>query len=151
VGRSFRSIPESRYRKSDAYATPAKRLPGHVPIALSVGVASHTRRAKTSLPVETSNVWPKPELRAYWIKWGIDMSVGFRWTKGGSSNYQPGVWLWFDYDTEIIAKIKAKIPPDSREWQPDNGRWWVHESYLDKVDEIFRGFLEAYKAQIPLF
>jgi len=77
--------------------------------------------------------------------------TGFGWAKGGSSNGKAGYWLWFDYDAEIIRKLKEIIPSYLREWNSDNKKWWVSELCEKQINDLFPGFLEAVVAQQRLF
>jgi len=77
--------------------------------------------------------------------------MSFQWQKGGSSKGQPGYFLTFGYDTEIIRKLKATIPAYLREWDDNKKRWWVDERCERFINDIFPGFLEGVIAQQCLF
>jgi hypothetical protein len=73
------------------------------------------------------------------------------WVRGGNYEGKPGYIIEFDYDAETIAKIKDTIPPQFREWRPEEKSWWVSEYCEKQINDIFPGFLEAITAQRTLF
>jgi len=74
-----------------------------------------------------------------------------QWVKGGSSEGKAGYLLTFDYDSDIIQRLKDTIPGYLREWHPDTKTWWVSELCEKSINDIFKGFLEAVVAQKRLF
>jgi len=73
------------------------------------------------------------------------------WSKGGSLDGRPGYLLEFDYDPDILQRLKETIPSQYREWRPDEKRWWISEEYERVINDLFPGFLEAVKSQRRLF
>ena len=73
------------------------------------------------------------------------------WVKGGSSDGRAGYWLSFDYNPDIIQRIKQTIPSYLREWNDDKKQWWVSELAERAINDIFKGFLQAVVAQKRLF
>lgn len=69
------------------------------------------------------------------------------WYKGGNSKGEPGYWLEFDYDADIIRQLKQSISSYLREWDDEQKRWWVSELCEVPVDQIFPGFINAIVAQ----
>ena len=79
------------------------------------------------------------------------MARSFQWQKGGSRDGKPGYLISFEYDTELVQRLKSTVRGDMREWRPEEKRWWVSEFYEKALDSLFPGFLEAVKATRPLF
>lgn len=75
--------------------------------------------------------------------------MNFRWRKGGDRNGRPGYILEFDFDYDVVEKLKAKIPSDKREWRPYAKEWWVAQEYEKQINDLFPGFLEAVIATKP--
>jgi hypothetical protein len=65
------------------------------------------------------------------------------WYKGGNSKGEPGYFLEFDYDPEIVRQLKESIPSYLREWDAGKKRWWVDERCEVPVNKIFPGFINA--------
>jgi len=77
--------------------------------------------------------------------------TGFQWYKSGNSQGEEGYIISFNYDYDLIEKLKSTIPHNFREWNPDKKHWWV-SSYCEKqINNLFPGFLEAVRAQRTLF
>lgn len=79
------------------------------------------------------------------------MRHNLNWLKGGSTDGRPSYFLEFDYDIDLIEKLKATIPPGLREWDPEKKRWWVSELAEKPINDLFPGFLEAVRSQKNLF
>jgi len=77
--------------------------------------------------------------------------INFQWTRGGSSEGNAGYILTFDYNHDLIEKLKATVPCSMREWNPDKKHWWVSEYCEKQINDLFPGFLEAVVAQKRLF
>ena len=75
----------------------------------------------------------------------------FQWQKGGSREGKPGYLISFEYDTGLVARLKASVPANMREWRPDEKRWWVSVYYEKALNDLFPGFLEAVVVTKPLF
>ena len=75
----------------------------------------------------------------------------YEWVHGGSSNGEPGYALSFDYNPDVIERIKRTVPSSLREWNPETKRWWISELCERQINDIFHGFLEAVVAQRRLF
>ena len=73
------------------------------------------------------------------------------WIRGGSSNGKAGYWLSFDYDPDVIKRLKETVPSYLREWNDEKKEWWVSECCEKQINDIFRGFLQAVVAQKRLF
>ena len=73
------------------------------------------------------------------------------WVKGGSTQGKSGYKLKFDYDVDIIQRLKSTIPGHMREWDDDKKEWWVSEYFEKQINDVFPGFLEAVVAQKRLF
>lgn len=70
-----------------------------------------------------------------------------RWYRGENSKGEPGYWLEFDYDADIIRQLKKAIPSYLREWDADKKQWWVSEDCEVPVNRIFPGFINAIAEQ----
>ena len=79
------------------------------------------------------------------------MSHSFQWQKGGSREGKPGYLISFEYDAEIVQRLKETVPWNLREWRPEEKKWWVSEYCQKQLNDIFSGFLEAVVATKPLF
>ena len=79
------------------------------------------------------------------------MRNNLNWVKGGSSQGENGYIITFDYNPEVIVKLKSTIPAHLREWHPDARTWWVSELCEKQINDCFPGFLEAVVAQQKLF
>ena len=79
------------------------------------------------------------------------MRSNFQWVKGGSQVGKPGFLISFDYDAELVQRLKDTIPAHLREWRPEGKKWWVSEYCEKQLNNLFPGFLEAVVAQRPLF
>jgi len=75
----------------------------------------------------------------------------FKWCKGGSSDGRRGYIITFDYDADLIRRLKESIPSQWREWNSDKKQWWIHEYCEKQINDLFPGFLEAVVAQRRLF
>ena len=73
------------------------------------------------------------------------------WVRGGSSKGKAGYWLAFDYNTDIIQRIKETVPSYLREWNAEKKEWWISEFCEKQINDIFKGFLDAVRAQRRLF
>ena len=73
------------------------------------------------------------------------------WVKGGNTRRKAGYWLYFDYDADVIQKLKETVPSGLREWDAENKKWWVSELCEKQLNDIFPGFLEAVLSQLRLF
>lgn len=73
------------------------------------------------------------------------------WIRGGNSRHKAGYWLYFEYDPDVIQKLKETVPSGLREWDDEKKRWWVSELCEKHINDIFPGFLEAVVAQRRLF
>lgn len=76
---------------------------------------------------------------------------GFQWQKGGSRDGRPGYLISFEYDADLVQRLKATVPASLREWRPEEKRWWVSELCQKPLNDLFPGFLEAVIATKPLF
>lgn len=79
------------------------------------------------------------------------MRHNLQWSRGGSSLGKPGYLLTFDYDAQVVEKLKATVPSQFREWRPEEKVWWVSELCEKQINDLFPGFIEAVVAQRPLF
>lgn len=68
----------------------------------------------------------------------------------GGLEGKAGWWLHFDYDEELIAKLKSSIPATHRAWHEGKSRWWVSEEVEAEVLKLLPS-LEAYLRQPTLF
>ena len=75
----------------------------------------------------------------------------FNWVKGGSSDGRMGYILTFDYNYDLIQKLKETIPSYLREWNGDKKYWWIDERCERFINILFPGFLEAVVSQRRLF
>ena len=73
------------------------------------------------------------------------------WVKGGSSQGKAGYWLAFEYDYDIVQRLKETVPSHLREWNPDKKHWWISEYCEKQIEDIFPHFLESVIAQKRLF
>jgi len=76
---------------------------------------------------------------------------GFQWQKAGSRDGKPGYLISFEYDTELVQRLKSTVPASLREWRPEEKRWWVSELCQKPLNDIFPHFIEALAATKPLF
>lgn len=66
----------------------------------------------------------------------------------GGHEGRPGWWLHFDYDPDLIEKIK-KLHAESRAWDEVHKRWWIREGVAEQVAVFIKGF-EVYLRQQSL-
>lgn len=68
----------------------------------------------------------------------------------GGFQGRAGWWIRFDYDEELIERLKEKVPASLRSWDEDKKRWWVSLEAEDTLLKLMPG-LEAYRSQGALF
>ena len=71
--------------------------------------------------------------------------------KSGSTVGRPGWLIKFDYDPDLIEKLKRGIYHTGREWRDDSKEWWVSEDYEDVLNELFSNWYALAKLQGTLF
>jgi hypothetical protein len=71
--------------------------------------------------------------------------------KGGDDNKRPGYWLGFQYDIQVIERMKREVPHTDRVWDEGKKLWWVSEAYESVLTEIFGNFYALTKLQGSLF
>lgn len=76
------------------------------------------------------------------------MSLLHAW-RGGSDG-RPGWWLSFDYDEQLVPRLKAQIAASERSWDEVGKRWWISEDAVTQVLLILPA-LASYLNQPPLF
>jgi len=65
--------------------------------------------------------------------------------------YGNGYKIKFDYDTELVERLKAMIPHTARQWDDVSKEWWVSAEYIDALDKLFPGFKTMVKSQLTIF
>ena len=60
--------------------------------------------------------------------------------KAGSDAGRSGWLIKFEYNLELIEKLKRAIPHTEREWRPDNSEWWISENYNNALKHLFGNF-----------
>ncbi len=70
--------------------------------------------------------------------------------RGGSQNSRPGYLIKFDYDQDIVERLKKNVPHIDREWRPLCSTWWISEDYEPILDTMFGNF-KALSSQRLLF
>jgi len=59
--------------------------------------------------------------------------------KGGSIDGRAGYIISFNYDSEVVERIKT-IPHNYREWRPDEKTWWISGEYENTLESLFNNF-----------
>lgn len=70
--------------------------------------------------------------------------------RAGNSEGLAGWRFQFEFDQDAIDALKAAIPSECREWNPEEKWWWVSIEWEGRLIKLFPG-LEAYRAQVPMF
>lgn len=60
--------------------------------------------------------------------------------KAGGEDGRLGWLIKFDYNIEVIEKLKLTIPHTSREWQGESYEWWISEAYNAELKQLFSNF-----------
>ena len=71
--------------------------------------------------------------------------------RAGSQDYRKGWVIGFQYDLELVERLKAAIPHTHREWRPDEKRWWVSEEYEGILEVLFSNFRALAYDQMRMF
>jgi len=69
----------------------------------------------------------------------------------GSEDRRKGFRLQFNYDIDLIERLKRAVPHTEREWYPDIKTWWVSENYETVLTEMFSNFHALIHLQGHLF
>lgn len=77
------------------------------------------------------------------------MSITGAYRAGDSNGVRAGWRITFDYDEELIERIKT-IPASQREWNPDGRFWWVAVEHEQELCTLLPGF-ELYLHQGTMF
>jgi len=70
--------------------------------------------------------------------------------RGGDDAQRSGWWLHFDYDEDVVAHLKERIPSENRTWDDDRKRWWVSHIHEDVLSALFGNF-DSFKLQARMF
>ena len=70
--------------------------------------------------------------------------------RAGSSTGLAGWRVQFPFNQEAIDVLKARIPPEAREWDPENKTWWIAIEWEAALERIIPN-LAAYRSQQPMF
>lgn len=60
--------------------------------------------------------------------------------KAGSEEKTEGYLIKFDYDKDLVEKLKAAIPHIYREWRPETSEWWVSNGFQPVLRQLFGNF-----------
>lgn len=60
--------------------------------------------------------------------------------RGGSQDMKAGFIISFNYDLELVEKLKHQIPHTHREWRENSKTWWISEQYENVLKEMFSNF-----------
>ena len=71
--------------------------------------------------------------------------------KAGSIAGQPGWLITFNYDVELVERLKHEIYHTGREWREASKEWWVSEDYEDDLNELFSNWYALAKLRGSLF
>lgn len=72
--------------------------------------------------------------------------------RGGSDwGMRPGWLIRFQYDVDLVERLKNMIPHTYREWHQGPKSWWVSEEYEDELNELFSNWYALAKQQLPMF
>jgi len=71
--------------------------------------------------------------------------------RGGNADGQPGYWIGFDYDAELVETLKSSIPHTRRCWDSNAKLWWVSADYDDWLCNFFGNFYALAHMQGKLF
>ena len=59
---------------------------------------------------------------------------------GGDNEGRTGYWLGFDYDADMVEKLKKTIPHTDRIWDDKQKLWWVSGVYDMTLRQLFNNF-----------
>ncbi len=62
----------------------------------------------------------------------------------GGFEGRPGWWFSFDFNPELIAALKERIPATQRTWNEDRKEWWVAEA----CEPVLLGLIPAFEAYL---
>lgn len=62
------------------------------------------------------------------------------WRGGGDLNKSPGYILKFEYDGELVERLKKAVPHTHREWHEPKTEWWVEEGFEAELEAMFTNF-----------
>lgn len=71
--------------------------------------------------------------------------------KGGNSDGQPGYWIGFHYDADVVEALKAAVPHTHRRWNSETKLWWISMDYDVWLCETFGNFYALAHMQGSLF
>lgn len=58
--------------------------------------------------------------------------------RGGTNLYVP-------FNEEFVEALKKCVPTSKRRWNPgDIPCWWIHDNWLDQVEELLTEHFEGY-------
>ena len=73
--------------------------------------------------------------------------VAFR---GGDQDERAGWWIGFDYDVDVVERLKRRVPPTQRTWDGASRLWWVSSWYEHILLELFGESFNAHLQQAAL-
>lgn len=71
--------------------------------------------------------------------------------KSGNTTGYPGWLIKFDYDADLIERLKREIHHTEREWREGSKEWWISQDSEDVLDKLFSNWYALAKLQGTLF